>query len=50
MPKNHIEFVKFVNSVLEKIKADGTWTSSYNKWLAQLLGPAPVPPAAVYKG
>jgi len=50
MPKDHIEFVKFVNSVLEKIKADGTWTSSYNKWLAQLLGPAPVPPAAVYKG
>ena len=42
------EFVRFVNAVLEQIKADGRWKASYNKWLAAALGPAPVPPKPVY--
>ncbi|GAA1563895.1 glutamate ABC transporter substrate-binding protein [Kribbella hippodromi] len=46
--KGNIEFVKFVNGVLEKIKADGTWMGSYNKWLKPDLGSLPAPPAAVY--
>ena len=29
--------------VLDQAKADGTWTASYNRWLAAALGPAPAP-------
>jgi polar amino acid transport system substrate-binding protein len=46
--KTHPEFVRFVNAVLEQIKADGRWKTSYNKWFAAALGPAPVPPKPVY--
>jgi polar amino acid transport system substrate-binding protein len=46
--KQHPEFVRFVNAVLEQIKADGRWKASYNKWFAAALGPAPVPPKPVY--
>jgi polar amino acid transport system substrate-binding protein len=42
------ELVRFVNGVLERLRADGTWTRSYNRWLSR-LGPAPAPPAAVYR-
>jgi polar amino acid transport system substrate-binding protein len=49
VPKGHDDLVRFVNSVLEKIKADGTWTALYDKWLAELLGPAPTPPPALYR-
>ncbi|TDU91036.1 amino acid ABC transporter substrate-binding protein (PAAT family) [Kribbella voronezhensis] len=48
MSKKHPEFVRFVNGVLEQIKADGRWKASYNKWFAADLGPAPAPPKAVY--
>jgi polar amino acid transport system substrate-binding protein len=44
----HPEFVKFVNGVLEQIKVNGYWKSSYDKWLMPALGKAPVPPVAVY--
>ncbi|MDX2973363.1 glutamate ABC transporter substrate-binding protein [Kribbella solani] len=46
--KNNTDFVKFVNGVLEKIKTDGTWMGSYNKWLMPDLGKLPAPPVAVY--
>lgn len=46
--KKHPEFVQFVNSVLEKVKEDGRWKASYNRWLAGPLGPAPAPPIPVY--
>ena len=42
------DFVKFVNGVLEQMRADGRWTTAYNTWLRDALGPAPAPPAAVY--
>lgn len=42
------DLVRFVNGVLEKIRADGTWTRSYRRWLTS-VGPAPAPPAAVYR-
>jgi len=42
------ELVRFVNAVLEKIRADGTWTRIYNRWLRS-LGPAPAPPKAQYR-
>ncbi|MET7277492.1 glutamate ABC transporter substrate-binding protein [Kribbella sp. NPDC005582] len=48
MAKGHPEFVRFVNQVLEQMKADGRWMASYNKWLAPDLGPLKAPPAPVY--
>jgi polar amino acid transport system substrate-binding protein len=39
-------FVRFVNSVLDRMRADGTWAAIYTKWLG---GPAPAPPPAKYK-
>ncbi|TCC36862.1 glutamate ABC transporter substrate-binding protein [Kribbella sindirgiensis] len=44
----HPEFVKFVNVVLQQMKDDGRWKTSYDKWFALALGKAPVPPVAVY--
>jgi polar amino acid transport system substrate-binding protein len=46
--QQHPEFVRFVNRVLEQVKSDGRWKASYNRWLADALGPAPTPPAPVY--
>ena len=43
------ELVRFVNGVLERIRADGTWQRSYNRWLAERLGPVPAAPAPVYR-
>jgi polar amino acid transport system substrate-binding protein len=48
MSKQSTDFVRFVNGVLAQMRADGTWTSIYNHWLAATLGPAS-PPAAHYK-
>ncbi len=46
---NHPEFTRFVNGVLDRMRADGTWTALYNRWLAPSLGPAPAPPPAAYR-
>jgi polar amino acid transport system substrate-binding protein len=46
--KKHPEFVSFVNGVLARMRADGTWAALYNKWLAAHLGPVPAPPPATY--
>lgn len=43
---SHPDFVRFVNSVLERIRADGTWAAIWNRWLGP---PAPAPPAATYR-
>ncbi|MGZ0151080.1 glutamate ABC transporter substrate-binding protein [Kribbella sp. WER1] len=44
----HPEFVQFVNGVLAQIKADGSWMTSYNTWLAPDLGPLKAAPTPVY--
>ncbi|MFL6125544.1 glutamate ABC transporter substrate-binding protein [Actinophytocola sp.] len=49
IPKNHKEFVQFVNSVLEQIKADGRWTAYYDKWLQPLLQEPAAPPVAEFR-
>jgi len=44
----NVDFVRFVNGVLEEMRGDGRWTKSYNTWLADSLGKAPAPPEPVY--
>ncbi|WP_255657452.1 glutamate ABC transporter substrate-binding protein [Actinoplanes sp. L3-i22] len=44
--KQHPEFTRFVNAVLEKSRQDGTWAKTYERWLG---GKAPQPPAAQYQ-
>jgi polar amino acid transport system substrate-binding protein len=41
------DFVRFVNGVLEQIRANGTWAAIYSRWLG---APVPPPPAATYRG
>ena len=48
MSAEHDEFTRFVNAVLERNRANGTWTRTYDKWLGR-FGKAPAPPAAEYK-
>jgi polar amino acid transport system substrate-binding protein len=45
--KHHPDFVRFVNGVLAAMRADGSWTASYRKWLGR-FGPPPPPPAPRY--
>ncbi|GAA4690680.1 glutamate ABC transporter substrate-binding protein [Phytohabitans rumicis] len=42
------DLVRFVNRVLERVRRDGTWRASYQRWLS-ILGPAPAPPPARYR-
>ena len=46
--QKNVDFVQFVNGVLDDMRADGRWTKSYNTWLADSLGKAPAPPTPVY--
>jgi len=45
--KDQVDLVRFVNGVLDRMKADGTWAATYDRWL-HALGPAPTPPTSVY--
>jgi polar amino acid transport system substrate-binding protein len=48
--KAHSEFVGFVNGVLAKLRANGTWQTLYDQWLGH-LAPHPNPlPAPTYEG
>ncbi|MBP2330965.1 polar amino acid transport system substrate-binding protein [Kibdelosporangium banguiense] len=50
MPKQREDFVRFVNAVLEQVRANGTWARSYGQWLDSLIpGPPPSPPVPRYK-
>jgi polar amino acid transport system substrate-binding protein len=46
--KENADLVRFVNGVLEQMRADGTWQRLYDTWLRS-LGPSPGPPAARYE-
>jgi polar amino acid transport system substrate-binding protein len=48
--KTYPEFVRFVNGVLAKLRADGTWQALFDKWLAGLPDANPVLPPAQYNG
>ena len=36
----HKDFIRFVNGVLDRMRADGTWARLYGQWLAPWLGAA----------
>jgi polar amino acid transport system substrate-binding protein len=42
--QSHLDFVRYVNAMLEQLRASGMWTTLYNRWLSE-LGPASPPPA-----
>ncbi|MEA2267295.1 MAG: polar amino acid transport system substrate-binding protein [Solirubrobacteraceae bacterium] len=44
---DHPDFVRFINGVLARIRADGTWRRIYAKWFG---APAPPPPTPRYAG
>ncbi|HEY1508346.1 MAG TPA: glutamate ABC transporter substrate-binding protein [Solirubrobacteraceae bacterium] len=46
--KAHPEFVRFVNGVLARMRADGTWRRIYNRWFGRLTA-IPVTPTARYE-
>lgn len=48
MSKNYPEFTRFVNAVLEKNRANGTWATTYKRWLGT-FGAVPAPPKAEYR-
>jgi polar amino acid transport system substrate-binding protein len=45
--KQHPEFVRFVNAVLQQLRTDGQWKASYAHWLGH---PVQDPPQAHYAG
>ena len=48
MSKKYPDFTRFVNAVLERNKANGTWAHTYDTWLHD-FGAAPQPPKAEYQ-
>lgn len=49
VPKDHPEFTRFVNAVLEQARTDGTWERLYDEWLANVLGTGVAVPSASYR-
>jgi polar amino acid transport system substrate-binding protein len=45
--QQHADFVRFVNAVLQQMRADGQWAASYARWVGT---PVPAPPPAHYRG
>jgi polar amino acid transport system substrate-binding protein len=47
-PKSSTDFVSFVNGVLQQVRSDGAWMTSYDTWLQSHLGSVSGPPQPVY--
>jgi polar amino acid transport system substrate-binding protein len=43
-----VDLVRFINAVLEEMRADGSWQRSYDTWLAPTLGKGTGQPRPVY--
>jgi polar amino acid transport system substrate-binding protein len=39
--QQHPDFVRFVNAVLQRRRADGQWAASYARWIGTPVPPAP---------
>jgi polar amino acid transport system substrate-binding protein len=48
LPPDHPEWVRYVNAVLEDVRASGRWDELYDTWFAEILGDQ-APPAAAYR-
>lgn len=48
IPKGQDDMVRFVNSVLDNVRSNGTWQQDYNFWVAPVLGPSG-PPSVSYR-
>ncbi len=48
IPPEHVDMVRFVNAVLEKMHADGSWDASYQRWLQPTLGESSGQPKPQY--
>ena len=46
--KERVDLVRYINKVLADYEAGGGWKTSYDKWFAADLGPAPQPPVPSY--
>ncbi len=46
--KDHVDLVRFINGVLEKMRSDGAWENSYRTWLEPTLGRSPGQPRPQY--
>jgi polar amino acid transport system substrate-binding protein len=46
--KDDVYLVRYLNRLLADMEKDGRWKQTYDRWLADTLGKAPVPPKAVY--
>lgn len=49
LPPGHPEWVRYVNAVLEDVRASGRWDQLYDTWFADHLGDRP-PPEPSYRG
>lgn len=48
VPADQVDLVRFVNAVLEEYVEDEEWRRSHERWLSDVLGEPPEPPAPVY--
>lgn len=46
--QDNVDLVRFVNAVLEQMRADGDWQASYDRWLGPTLGKGTGQPRPVY--
>ena len=44
IPADHVDFVKFVNALLEEMRENGRWQEIYDRWLLTTLGEQTPPP------
>ncbi|GAA4691271.1 glutamate ABC transporter substrate-binding protein [Nocardioides conyzicola] len=45
---DHVDLVRFINAVLERMRADGSWQASYTKWFKPSLKVDATQPTPVY--
>src|SRR5262249_31335288 len=49
IPKGNTDMVRYVNAVLDKIRGDGTWQQSYDRWVGGHTGVQASPPSPKYR-